>query len=253
MKKVRIVIPARLSSTRLPGKPLLMIGDKPMIQHVYERALCCRADSAIIAIDDPKIAKVLDTFNASYLMTSRSHTSGTDRIAEVVQRCNYANDDIVINIQADEPFIPIENVNQVATLLQDKDIASMATICEPITSIDHLYDENCVKVVFDKNKYAIYFSRAPIPWKRGGHKQQEIDHNIAFRHIGLYAYKAGFLKNYEKLAKSSLENIESLEQLNAIWHGYKIAIDIACKATPVGVDTQSDLDIARSIYDLASR
>lgn len=244
----RIIIPARLASTRLPNKPLLDICGKPMIQRVYEQAIQCAFDSVVIATDSQEIADVAQSFGASVCMTLASHISGTDRIAEAVHKLGYASDDIIVNIQGDEPLIPLENVKQVANLLESNIQAVMSTLCEKITDEGQIFDSNCVKVVMDKNHHALYFSRASIPWERGQFEQQQVSMVESYRHIGLYAYRASFLSIYEKLAVSPIELWESLEQLRVLWHGHKIAVAEASHSTPPGVDTAKDLEVVRRVF-----
>ena len=240
----RVVIPARHASMRLPGKPLLEIAGKPMIQHVYERALDCGADSVVIATDDERIQKVAEAFGADVCMTSPEHPSGTDRLAEVVSKLSYDNNDIVVNVQGDEPLMPSNLVEQVAELLVQSNSADVATLCTPILDGNDIFNPNIVKVVTDKESNALYFSRAPVPWHRDAFAKEKdivLDDNVYFRHIGLYAYRVSFLKNYTSLTPSPLEIIESLEQLRVLWHGHKIAVANACEIPGPDVDTMDDL------------
>ncbi|MCL4121285.1 UNVERIFIED_CONTAM: hypothetical protein GTU68_009904 [Idotea baltica] len=238
MAKTHIIIPARLKSTRLPGKMLADIGGKPMIQRVYDQASKSSIANIIIATDADEIKQVAEQFGAKVVSTKEEHESGTDRLAETVLKLGLADDDIVINVQGDEPLIPIENIHQVAELLEDSPEAVVSTLCEKITLAEDVYDSNNVKVVFDKNNYALYFSRASIPFG---------DANF-YRHIGMYAYRVGFLKQYTALARSPIEGYESLEQLRVLWNGYKIAVAGAKVSTPAGVDTQEDLDKIRKYF-----
>lgn len=249
MSKRHIIIPARLQSSRLANKLLLDLAGKPIIEHVYERALQCGFEQVVIATDSEEIQEVAHSFGATVCMTAIDHQSGTDRLAEAVQKLAIADEDIVVNIQGDEPLIPMENVIQAADLLVDRSQAVMATLCERITDDSDIHDPNCVKVVFNREQYALYFSRAPIPWQRGVFDQGEIKMGDHYRHIGLYAYRSGFLKVYAQMEKSPLEQIESLEQLRVLWHNQKIAIAEAKASTPPGVDTQADLDKVRKMYD----
>ncbi len=241
-----IVIPVRLASTRLPRKALLDIAGKTMLEHVYHKALSCRFDSVTIATDSDEIAKVADGFGASVCMTSSEHQSGTDRIAEAVKQLGFDGEDIIVNIQGDEPLIPKENVLQAALLLEHNLDAKMSTLCEEMTTEADIFNPNMVKVVFNVAKEAMYFSRAPIPWQRGIFDQNKASLGAHYRHIGLYAYRADFLQNYAQMAKSPLEQIESLEQLRVLYHGFKIAIDIAEVSTPAGIDTLEDLEKVRA-------
>ena len=249
MSERHIIIPARLQSSRLANKLLLDLAGKPIIEHVYERALQCGFKQVVIATDSEKIKKLAENFGAKVCMTRADHQSGTDRLAEAAQQLAIADDDVIVNIQGDEPLIPIENVIQAADLLVDRSQAVMATLCERIMDTNEVHDPNCVKVVFNREQYALYFSRAPIPWQRGVFDQGEIKIGDHYRHIGLYAYRAGFLKVYAQMEKSPLEQIESLEQLRVLWHNQKIAIAEAKTSTPPGVDTQADLDKIRKMYD----
>ncbi|MDH5191334.1 MAG: 3-deoxy-manno-octulosonate cytidylyltransferase [Gammaproteobacteria bacterium] len=240
----RVVIPARHASTRLPGKPLLEIAGLPMIQHVYERALDCGADSVVIATDDERIQRVAESFGADVCMTSPDHPSGTDRLAEVVGKLSYDKDDIVVNVQGDEPLMPASLVEQVAELLSQSKSADVATLCTPILDGNDIFNPNVVKVVTDKEGNALYFSRAPVPWHRDAFAQEKdivLDDSVYFRHIGLYAYRVSFLKQYSSLTPSPLETIESLEQLRVLWHGHKIAVANALDVPGPGVDTIDDL------------
>jgi 3-deoxy-manno-octulosonate cytidylyltransferase (CMP-KDO synthetase) len=251
-----VVIPARYASSRLPGKPLVDIGGKPMIQHVYERALESEAVSVIIATDDQRIADVVKGFGADYVMTASTHSSGTDRLEEVVRSLGYYSDDIVVNVQGDEPLIPSRIINQVAHNLAAEAGASIATLCEKITDVESLFNPNVVKVVFDVKGFAQYFSRAPIPWARDqfatalpARLPLNMPENINYyRHIGIYAYRVKFLRSFVKWEPSPLETIECLEQLRALWNGEKIHVDLADEQPPAGVDTLEDLERVRRIF-----
>ncbi|MFW5426671.1 MAG: 3-deoxy-manno-octulosonate cytidylyltransferase [Methylophagaceae bacterium] len=245
----KIVIPARYASTRLPGKPLLDIAGKPMIQHVFERAKESQAAHVIIATDDERIARVATEFGADACMTRADHISGTDRLAEVASKREFADDDIIINVQGDEPCLPASLINQVADDLQQHPDADMATLFSQIDQEKHVFDPNAVKVIMDKLGYALYFSRAPIPWMRDHFDQQstlppELPH---YRHIGLYGYRASFLTHYAELESCVLEQEESLEQLRALYHGKKIHLTQARINPGHGVDTQEDLDEVRKL------
>lgn len=235
----KVVIPARYASTRLPGKPLLELAGRPMLQHVYERSLQSGASEFIIATDDQRIADAAHKFNATVCMTSPEHTSGTERLAEVVEVQGWGDDDIIVNVQGDEPLIPAALIKQVAAGLADNADAPMATLAYPIHTTDEVADPNIVKVVLDKQGYALYFSRAAIPFHRD---RPAVGNNTgALRHIGLYAYRAGFLKRYMQMEPSPLESIEKLEQLRVLWHGMKIQVGIATALPGHGVDTLEDL------------
>jgi len=245
----KIVIPARFASTRLPGKPLLDIAGKPMIQHVYERAQESHASDVIIATDNDDIMRIAHDFGADVCMTRADHLSGTDRLAEVATLRGFADDDIIINVQGDEPCLPASLINQVAEDLEQYADADMATLYSQIDQEKHVFDANVVKVVMDVQGYALYFSRAPIPWMRDHFDQQsslppELPH---YRHIGLYGYRASFLKHYSELSPCILEQEESLEQLRVLYHGKKIHLSKAMISAGHGVDTQQDLDEVRKL------
>lgn len=233
-----VVIPARYASSRLPGKPLADIGGKPLVQHVYECAKKSAADRVIVATDDQRISDACKSFDAEAIMTRDDHASGTDRIAEVVQKLSLSDDEVVVNVQGDEPMMPAALINQVADTLANHELAQMATASHAIDTVDEVLDANVVKVVTDQNGYAIYFSRAPIPWHRdaGGKGCQG-----TYRHIGIYAYRAGFIKRYAQWPECELEKIERLEQLRVMWHGERIAVCDACVLPGPGVDTAEDL------------
>jgi 3-deoxy-manno-octulosonate cytidylyltransferase (CMP-KDO synthetase) len=248
-----VVIPARYASTRLPGKPLLDIAGKPLIQRVYEQATQSQAQRVIIATDDKRIDSAAQGFGADVCMTSDQHRSGTERLAEVCQKEGISDDTIVVNLQGDEPLVPPQLLDQVANNLARYTQASMSTLCVRIHDIDEVLNPHAVKVVFDKTGYALYFSRAPIPWDRDDfpdtvteftqHKDRLNLHRIDYyRHIGLYAYRAGFIRQYLELESSPLEHVEALEQLRVLYHGHKIHIEAASAEPGLGVDTQEDLD-----------
>jgi len=239
----KIVIPARYESTRLPGKPLVDIAGKPLIQHVYERACESRADEVIIATDNEKVLKAAETFQAEAIMTGQQHQSGTDRIAEVAAIKKWSDQQIVVNLQGDEPMMPAELLNHVADNLASDDQASMATVCESIDSIDDYHDLHCVKVVFDKNNHALYFSRAPIPFER-----DETSLRNVYRHIGLYAYRVSFLRKFTQTQPCELEQLEKLEQLRALYSGEKIHVAVTELNPGIGVDTEADLELARKSF-----
>lgn len=245
-----IVIPARYASSRLPGKPLLDIAGKPMIQHVYERAVESDADSVIIATDDQRIADVASQFGANVCMTSTAHRSGTDRLAEVAKLRGFADEEIVINVQGDEPCLPALLINQVAADLAEYPQADMASLFSRIQEQKQVFDPNVVKVVMDAQGYALYFSRAPIPWMRDHFNQDkplptELPH---YRHIGLYGYRAAFLKYYADMTPCSIETEESLEQLRALFHGKKIHMSEALISAGHGIDTETDLIEVRQLF-----
>ncbi|MEJ2612184.1 MAG: 3-deoxy-manno-octulosonate cytidylyltransferase [Candidatus Thiodiazotropha sp.] len=240
----KVVIPARFASVRLPGKPLIEIAGKPMIRHVYERAIESGADEVVIATDSQKIANACADFSADVCMTSESHRSGSDRIAEVVKKRNWCEDVVVVNLQGDEPNMPPELLTQVAGDMCQHEAASVTTLCAPITDRKTLFDPHVVKVVTDLQGYALYFSRAPIPWHREEflHADSPLPERMAFfRHIGLYAYRAGYLSQFVAWEHAPIEQAESLEQLRVLWHGGKIHVSTAKVDPGHGVDTQEDL------------
>lgn len=242
-----VIIPARYQSTRLPGKPLADIGGKPMIQWVYEQASKAGAEQVIVATDDQRIVDVVKGFGGEVCLTRADHESGTERLAEVVSKYQLADDHIVVNVQGDEPLIPDTIIRQVADNLANNK-APMATLAVEIDHPDEVFNSNAVKVVTDKDGYALYFSRASIPWDRDNYAKQppEIHHNL-MRHIGIYAYRAGFINTYIHWEPSTLEKIEALEQLRVLWYGEKIHVDVAIDVPPAGVDTPEDLEKVRAL------
>ncbi|MGN5221513.1 3-deoxy-manno-octulosonate cytidylyltransferase [Aeromonas veronii] len=241
-----VVIPARYASTRLPGKPLADIHGKPMVQHVVEKALQSGADRVIVATDDARVQQALLSTGVEVCMTSPDHQSGTERLAEVCRHYGFAADTIIVNVQGDEPLIPPAIIRQVADNLAAA-TAPMATLSVPIKDAEEAFNPNAVKVVTDKDGYALYFSRASIPWDRDGFaKSHEQIGDHYQRHIGIYAYRAGFIQRYVDWAPSVLEQVEALEQLRVLWYGEKIHVAQALEAPPVGVDTQADLDKVRT-------
>ncbi|HEC13275.1 MAG TPA: 3-deoxy-manno-octulosonate cytidylyltransferase [Acidiferrobacteraceae bacterium] len=235
-----VIIPARYGSTRLAGKALVDICGQPMIQRVYDCAFVGGAGRVIVATDDPRIADTVTGFGGEACMTSDEHPSGTDRIAEVIERLDIDTEEIIVNLQGDEPLMPGSVIEQVVTTLQDTPLASMSTTCHRIEDPEQLSDVNAVKVVVDKSGMALYFSRAPIPWDRNQHDTAQIPQQ-AYRHIGLYAYRAKFVLEMSKWGPCQIEQIERLEQLRVLWHGRKIAVCIACRKPGPGVDTAEDL------------
>lgn len=249
-----VVIPARYASTRLPAKPLKLIAGKPMIQHVYERACLSAARAVIIATDDERIEQVAKGFGAQVVMTSPSHNSGTDRLQEVARTLGLQGDDILVNVQGDEPLIPPEVINQVAENLAANSYASVATLSEPIHSLDDFRNPNIVKAVADQTGRALYFSRAPIPWPRDHFAKGDnsLPNNFpAQRHIGIYAYRAALLDRFVTWPQASLEVIESLEQLRVLANGEAIHIALACAQVPGGVDTEADLLRVKALLEQA--
>jgi 3-deoxy-manno-octulosonate cytidylyltransferase (CMP-KDO synthetase) len=245
----RVVIPARYGATRLPGKPLLVLAGKPMIQWVYERARSARAAEVLIATDDERIAAAARGFGADVAMTAATHASGTDRIAAVAHTRGWGDADIVVNVQGDEPLMPPELIDQAAALLAQYPAAHVATLAAPVDSLAALLDPNVVKLVTDCTQRALYFSRAPIPWHRDGANadgaglaQQQL-YAGSRRHIGIYAYRVGALRALTALPPSALETTEKLEQLRALENGMDIRVAESC--VPPGPDVNSPADAAR--------
>ena len=248
MNQFCVVIPARYASTRLPGKPLLDIAGKPMVQHVYERASQSNASRVLVATDDERIAATVQRFGGEVIMTSADHVSGTDRLAEVTRILGLDKADIVVGVQGDEPLIPPAIINQVAENLAAHSDASIATLQEKIEDLETLNNPNVVKVVRDQNNMALYFSRAPIPYARDefAKSQFPVDGEY-YRHVGMYAYRVEFLHLYSSWSPCELEQLEKLEQLRALWQGHKIHVETALQLPGAGVDTEQDLQRVRDI------
>ena len=240
-----VVIPARLGSTRLPRKPLADIHGKPMVVRVAERAMLSSAQSVIVATDSPEIQAACDEHRIECLLTRDDHPTGTDRIAEIAQQLKLPNDAIVVNVQGDEPLIPPELINQVALALAENPACAISTVAVAIQDQAEIDNPNVVKVVLNRAGEAMYFSRAPIPFVRDVSSQQVTEH---LRHIGIYAYKADFLESYSRLEPAPPEQAEALEQLRALWNGYRIQVHIAPEVPPAGVDTQEDLERIRAVW-----
>jgi 3-deoxy-manno-octulosonate cytidylyltransferase (CMP-KDO synthetase) len=250
--RFKVVIPARYASVRLPGKPLLELAGKPMIRHVFERAQESGASEVVIATDDQRIADACRDFSADVCMTSEHHRSGSDRIAEVAETRGWAEDDIIVNLQGDEPCMPPELLRQVAQDMDEHKAAAVTTLSANITERDMLFDPHVVKVVTDAQGYALYFSRAPIPWHRDEfiNSDSPLPTGIGFaRHIGLYAYRSGFLSRYVTLQRAPIERAESLEQLRVLWHGDRIHVSEARVDPGHGVDTHDDLKRASMLLE----
>ena len=233
-----VVIPARYASTRLPGKPLLDIAGKPMIQHVYQRACESEASAVVIATDDQRIADVADAFGARVVMTRADQQSGTDRIQEVVSKLGLAEHELVVNVQGDEPLIPPATINQVAANLEKHPEAGISSLFHTIHDATELMNPNAVKVVTDAQGFALYFSRSPLPW-------QDAEPVHGKRHVGIYAYRVQTLNRFVGWPRSLLEVSERLEQLRAMHHGVRIIMDEAVQRVPAGVDTADDLEAVR--------
>ena len=239
-----IVIPARFASSRLPGKPLLLIHGRPMILRVVDQAKKVQGfDDLCVATDDERIAEVCRAEGVDVVLTRADHPSGTDRLSEVARLKGWSADDIIVNVQGDEPLLPAQLVQQVTQLLVEQPQCSMSTLCEPIHQLDEFQRDSIVKVVMSNRNEALYFSRATIPYDRDGAKQsQPTLHDQASRHLGLYAYRVKLLQEYVTWEQGNLEKLESLEQLRVLENGHRIAIAVAEANLPPGVDTQTDLD-----------
>lgn len=252
MNPFLVVVPARYASTRLPAKPLADIGGKPMVVRVLERAARSGAAGVWAATDHEEVFDAVQTHGYQAVMTSPDCASGTDRLAEVAARLGWSDDTVVVNVQGDEPLIDPDLIRTTARALFEHPAASMATVCHPIHDVNEAFNPNIVKVVTDRAGHALYFSRAPIPWARdawtGGQASVIPESLPVMRHIGLYAYRVGFLKAYPGLECPALERFESLEQLRALWHGYRIAVTVSDRPSPPGVDTREDLEVVRGLY-----
>ena len=268
--KYSVIIPARYASTRLPAKPLAIIDGKSMIQHVYQRAEQSGAEKVIVATDDQRVFDAVTAFSGEVCMTSADHQSGTDRLQEVVKLYGLADDEIIVNVQGDEPLIPPTVIRQVAKNLAENSRASAATLGEPIHDLETLFNPNAVKVVADNMGRALYFSRAPIPWQRDEFSPTQIQEifdgdfdatkaavagspvnisSLARRHIGIYAYRVAVLHEFVTWPLAPLESIEKLEQLRLLANGREIHIADACEPVPGGVDTEADLERLRAIIE----
>ena len=246
----KVVIPARYASTRLPGKPLRELLGKPMLQYVFEAATASSAQQVVIATDDARIEQAAGAFGAEVCMTSPDHASGTDRLTEVVATLGWPDETIVVNVQGDEPLMPPALIDQVAGDLAQNPDAAVATIATPLVAVGEFFDSNVVKVVTDKAGFALYFSRAPIPWDRDllHDKVKALPIGIVpLRHIGIYAYRVGYLRRYAHMRPCPLEQAEHLEQLRALWYGERIHVAEASQRPGPGVDTEDDLHIAEQL------
>jgi len=245
---MHIIIPARYASTRLPGKALLDIAGEPMIARVVECARASGAQHVVVATDDERIRDVVLALGTQVVMTRAEHLSGTDRLAEAIALLDLDDDEIVVNLQGDEPLMPPTLIREVAALLAARPAAVMATACHAIGRREDFLNPNAVKVVTDREGYALYFSRAPIPWPRDTMSGASAAPIKAFRHIGLYAYHAGFVARYAAWPACPLETTEALEQLRVLWQGEKIAVVETEKAPAAGVDTPEDLERVRNHF-----
>ena len=237
-----VVIPARLASSRLERKALADLGGKPMVVRVAERAAQSKAKQILVATDAVEIESVCQAAGLTVLMTRADHPSGTDRIAEVASRLGLDDEALIVNVQGDEPLIPVELINQVADTLAANSECVMSTAAVAIQNAEEITNPNAVKVVLNQRHEALYFSRAAVPYDRTQSSP------TYYRHIGIYAYRVGFLKRYAQLTSSPLEVAESLEQLRVLWHGYRIAVHLASVLPPAGVDTPEDLARVRALF-----
>lgn len=253
-----VVIPARLASSRLPNKPLADIGGHPMIVRVAERAHASSAQRTVVATDAPEVAAACAAHGVQAMLTRADHASGTDRLAEVAAQLQLADDAIVVNVQGDEPLIDPTLIDEVALYLAAHPDCAMATAAHPLHDVTDVFNPNVVKVVCDKAGRALYFSRAPIPWARdawaavpqqpAASAQVPLPDMPVLRHIGIYAYRAGFLRRFPTLAAAPLEQTEALEQLRAMWHGERIGVMVTDAAPAPGVDTAADLERVRALW-----
>lgn len=241
-----VIIPARYASTRLPGKPLLDINGKPMVVHVLERAAESGAERVIVATDHQEVARVVQAAGAEVCMTRADHQSGTERLAEAVEKCGFSDETLIVNVQGDEPMIPAAMIRQLADNLA-RCGSNVATLAAPVRTAQEAFNPNMVKVVRDSEGYALYFSRATIPWDRDRFASgQDTIGDTLLRHIGIYGYRAGFIRRYVNWRPSPLERIEMLEQLRVLWYGEKIHVAVAPEAPATGVDTPEDLQCVRA-------
>jgi len=251
MSGFTVLVPARYASTRLPGKPLADVAGKPMIVRVAERARASGAARVVVATDDTRIRDAVTAHGFDAVMTRGDHPTGTDRLAEAAVQLRLPATDIVVNVQGDEPLLEPALIREMATLLEGAHDAAMATACHPIADALEAFNPNVVKVALDARNYALYFSRATIPWARDAFaaSREALPPDLPlYRHYGLYAYRVSFLLAYPTLARSPLERFEALEQLRALWHGHRIVVAITAGTPAPGVDTPEDLERVRAIY-----
>jgi len=244
-----VLIPARLASTRLPNKPLADIAGRPMVVHVAQRARLSAATRVVVAADDPSIVEACRAHGVEVLLTAADHPSGTDRLAEASRLLRLPDDDVVVNVQGDEPLIEPALIDAVAALLTSRRDAVMGTAAHPITEVAEFINPNVVKVVTDASGLALTFSRAPLPWWRDGFAQgiNELPDPAPLRHVGIYSYRCDFLRTFPALAQAPIERIEALEQMRALWHGHRIAVHVSPGAPAPGVDTPEDLERVRRL------
>lgn len=247
-----VLIPARLASTRLPDKPLADIAGKPMVVRVAERVASSGAERIVVACDDERISAACAAHGVAAVLTRTDHASGSDRLAEACEKLGLDGDDVVVNVQGDEPLIDPELVGAVATLLRARTDCVMSTAAHPLADRGEYGNPNVVKVVLDAAGRALYFSRAPIPWWRDGATRSELPTPAPLRHLGLYAYRAAFLRGFPALAAAEVEQCEALEQLRVLWHGHRIAVHVSPHGPGPGVDTPEDLARVRALFAAAA-
>ena len=245
-----VLIPARMASSRLPDKPLADIAGIPMVVRVAQRAKQSGATRVVVAADDARILQACASHDIEAVLTRNDHPSGSDRLAEACDALGLSEQDIVVNVQGDEPLIDTHSIDAVAQLLAERDDCSMSTVAHAIDTVQDFANPNVVKVVLDARQTALYFSRAPIAWWRDGFANgiQALPDPAPLRHVGLYAYRVGFLRQFPQLAQAPIELSESLEQLRAMWHGHRIAVHITDHAPGPGVDTPEDLARVRAVF-----
>lgn len=250
-----VIIPARMASSRLPDKPLADIAGLPMVVRVAQRAAQSQAQRVVVAADDTRVVQACHTHGIEALLTRQDHVSGSDRLAEACELLGLVDDALVVNVQGDEPLIPPVLIDNVARVLAARPEASMGTAAHAIHDLVEFTDPNVVKVVMDERQLALYFSRAPIPWWRDGMQDghfRSLPSPVPLRHIGIYSYHAGFLRQFPRLPPAPIETLESLEQLRALWHGHRIAVHVSNDAPGPGVDTPADLARVRSILGITA-
>lgn len=249
-----VLIPARLASTRLPDKPLADIAGQPMVVRVAQRAHASAAQRVVVAADSPSIVDTCRKHGVEAVLTRQDHASGSDRLAEACELLGLTGQDLVVNVQGDEPLIEPALIDSVAALLDERSDASMSTAAHRIDSVEEFVNPNVVKVVLDARGLALYFSRAPIPWWRDGFGDgiRALPQPRPLRHVGIYGYRAGFLREFPRLPQAPVEVTEALEQMRALWHGHRIAVHVTSTAPGVGVDTPEDLERVRALWRGAS-
>ncbi len=251
-----VIIPARMASSRLPDKPLADIAGLPMVVRVAQRAAQSRAQRVVVAADDARVVAACQSHGIEALLTRQDHVSGSDRLAEACQLLNLPDDALVVNVQGDEPLLPPDLIDEVARVLAERPEASMGTAAHAIHELAEFTTPHVVKVVMDARQLALYFSRAPIPWWRDGQQDgcfQALPSPAPLRHIGIYSYRAAFLRQFPQLPPAPIEALESLEQLRALWHGHRIAVHVTEAAPGPGVDTPQDLERVRQLFGHPSR